>query len=301
MQFRLLGPLDVLDHGTVVDLGGPKQRALLARLLVTPNRAVAVDQLVDDLWGEDVPASAPKMVQIYISHLRKVLPACVIVTRPPGYLAEVEEHAIDSVRFDRLRRAGRAALDAGDADEAGALLREALGLWRGEALAEFDEPFARVERAHLGELRLVCLEDRFDADLARGAHGEPAAELAAEIARHPLRERLRRQAMLALYRSARHADALAVFDDYRRTLDVELGLEPSQELRTLQHQILTQDPALTGDAPGGETPEALEGWAHRARFVGEGEASLQARARAFRGYRARGDARSAARAAAWLA
>jgi DNA-binding SARP family transcriptional activator len=321
MEFRLLGPMDALDRGTAVELGGLKQRALLARLLVTPNRTVAVDRLVGDLWGEDAPGSAAKMVQIYVSHLRKVLPDGMLLTRSPGYAIEVDENAIDLVRFDRLRRAGHAALQAGDAVEAAARLREALALWRGEALAEFDEPFAHVERNHLDELHLVCLEDRIEADLAQGRHGELVGELAAEVARHPLRERLRRQSMLALYRSARHADALAVYDDFRRKLADELGLEPSVELRTLQRQVLNQDPALWPrgieagvDAlgrgaweeakaafGGGDSAEALEGWAHAARFLGEGDASLEARARAFRAYRERGDARSAARTAAWLA
>ena len=157
MEFRLLGPLDVLDRGTAVTLGGLKQRALLARLLVTPNRTVAIDRIVEDLWGDDAPGSAAKMVQIYVSHLRKLLPADLLLTRPPGYLVQVDAETIDLVRFDRLRRTGRAALEAGDAAEAAARLREALGLWRGEALAEFDEPFATVERNHLDELRLVCL------------------------------------------------------------------------------------------------------------------------------------------------
>ncbi|MGH2970237.1 MAG: AfsR/SARP family transcriptional regulator, partial [Solirubrobacteraceae bacterium] len=160
MEFRLLGPMDVLDGGTAVALGGLKQRALLARLLVTPNRAVAVDRLVDDLWGDAAPESAAKMVQIHVSQLRKLLPADVLLTRPPGYLVQVDPDAIDVVRFDRLRRTGRAALEAGEAAAAAARLRDALGLWRGEALAEFVEPFAQVERNHLDELRLVCLEDR---------------------------------------------------------------------------------------------------------------------------------------------
>ena len=243
------------------------------------------------------------------------------------------------MRFDRLRRTGRAALEAGEAAAAAARLREALALWRGEALAEFAEPFAQAERNHLDELRLACLEDRVEADLMQGRHAELVGELAAEVARFPLRERLRRQSMLALYRSGRHADALAVYQDFRRTLDDDLGLEPSLELRELQGLILNQDPSLElprrRDAGGrrrrggaqpraglealgrgawdeakaaferaladGEQAEALEGWAQAARFLGEGDASLEARARAFRAYRARGDSRSAARAAAWLA
>jgi DNA-binding SARP family transcriptional activator len=341
MEFRLLGPMQALDGDTPVALGGLKQRALLARLLVSPNRTVAVDRLVDDVWGEAGPDSAAKMVQVFVSQLRKVLPAGMLVTRPPGYLVEVDQEAIDIGRFDRLRRTGHAALEAGDAAAAAAQLREALGLWRGEALAEFVEPFAQAERNRLDELRLVCLEDRVEADLMAGRHAELVGELAAEVAEAPLRERLRRQSMLALYRSGRHADALAVYQEFRRRLDDDLGLEPSVELRELQALILNQDPSLelprhaapaatVGDVEGqrslaaglqalgrgaweeakaaferaladGDQAEALEGWAQAARFLGDGDASLDARARAFRAYRGRDDSRSAARVAAWLA
>src|SRR6185503_8703831 len=244
MEFRLLGPMEVLHGETPVVLGGLKQRALLARLLVSPNRTVAVDRLVDDLWGEAAPDSATKMVQIFVSQLRKALPDAVLVTRPPGYLVEVDQEAIDVGRFDRLRRTGHAAIEAGDAATAAQRLREALALWRGEALAEFTEPFAQLERDRLDELRLGCLEDRLEADLMAGRHAELVAELAAEVARFPLRERLRRQSMLALYRSGRHADALAVYEDFRRRLHDDLGLDPSLELRELQGLILNQDPSL---------------------------------------------------------
>src|SRR4051794_31657656 len=333
MEFRLLGPMDVLDGDRALALGGLKQRALLARLLVEPNRTVSVDRLVDDLWGEAVPGSATKMVQIYVSQLRKVLPAGVLVTRPPRYLVQVDPEAIDVARFDRLRRTGRAALEAGDAAVAATRLREALALWRGEALAEFAEPFAQAERHHLDELRLSCLEDRVEADLLQGRHTDLVGELSAEVAHSPLRERLRRQSMLALYRSGRHADALAVYQDFRRTLDEQLGLEPSAELRELERAILEQHPALAlehtdVDAAGaqrdvqaghealargawddaraaferaGEQAESLDGWAHAMRFLGDGDASLDARARAFRAYRRSGETRAAARAAAWLA
>ncbi len=341
MEFRLLGPMEVLDGDAPIVLGGLKQRALLARLLVSPNRTVAVDRIVDDIWGEAVPDSAVKMVQIFVSQLRKLLPAAVLVTRPPGYLVQVDPGAIDVGRFDQLRRMGHAALEAGEAAAAAAQLREALELWRGEALAEFTEPFAQAERHRLDELRLVCFEDRVETDLLAGRHTELVGELAAEVARFPLRERLHRQSMLALYRSGQHADALAVYQQFRRRLDDDLGLEPSLELRELQGLILTQDPSLelprdptpaasVGDLAGrrnlgaglealgrgawdeakaaferaladGEQAEALEGFAQAARFLGEGDASLDARARAFRAYRGRGDSRSAARVAAWLA
>jgi DNA-binding SARP family transcriptional activator len=342
MDFRLLGPMEVLDGDTPVGVGGLKQRALLARLLVSPNRTVAVDRLVDDVWGDAVPASAAKMVQIYVSQLRKVLPAGVLVTRPPGYLAQVDPEAIDVERFARLRRTGRAALEAGDAAGATAQLRAALALWRGEALAEFAEPFAQAERHRFEELRLVCLEDRIEADLMAGRHAELVGELAAEASRLPLRERLHHQWMLALHRSGRQPDALEVYRDFRRRLSDELGLEPSAELRHLHDLVLTQDPSLApppastprsraaDDAPrrrdlsdghaalrrgaweearaaferalaDEQEAEPLEGYAHAARFIGDGDASLDARTRAFRAYRERGDERSAARVAAWLA
>ena len=306
---------------------------------MTPNRTVAVDRLVDDLWGDDVPDTAAKMVQIHVSQLRKLLPADVLLTRPPGYLVQVDPEAIDVVRFDRLRRTGRAALEAGEPATAAAQLREALALWRGEALAEFAEPFAQAERNHLDELRLACLEDRVEADLLQGRHAELAGELAAEVARLPLRERLRGQSMLALYRSGRHADALAVYQDFRRKLrrrarpravaraaraagpdpqpgPVARAAERAPPGAATSRRRATSRAGLEALGRGawaeakaaferaladGEQAEALEGWAQAARFQGEGDASLEARTRAFRAYRERGDPRSAARAAAWLA
>jgi len=244
MEFRLLGPLDAVEGTTPVALGSRKPRALLARLLLDANRTVSVERLVDDLWGEEIPHSAVKMVQIYVSQLRKALPEGVLRTQPPGYLVEVEPGAVDLSRFTALRADGRAALEAGDAAGAAALLREALGLWRGPALAEFSEPFARVEGAHLEELRLGCVEDRVNADLAAGRHGDLVGELEALAAQHPLRERLHRQLILALYRAGRQGEALAAYERVRRTLDDELGIEPSPALKELQLGMLTQDPSL---------------------------------------------------------
>jgi DNA-binding SARP family transcriptional activator/pimeloyl-ACP methyl ester carboxylesterase len=257
MEFRVLGPLEVLDGGRPLALGGRKPRALLARLLLEPGRTVAVEQLVDDLWGEEVPDSAVKMVHIHVSALRKALPDGVLRTRPPGYALEVDPEAIDLVRFTRLRDAGRAALDAGDAAVAAARLREALALWRGLPLAEFTEPFARTEAAHLEERGRVCLEDRIDADLALGRHGDLAGELEALVGRQPLRERLRAQLMLALYRSGRQADALAAYREFRAVLD-EQGLEPSPRIRELEGRILRQDPGLDRAAPAAERRRELE-------------------------------------------
>jgi DNA-binding SARP family transcriptional activator len=241
---RLLGPLEVERDGVPVALGGPAQRALLARLLLDPNRTVAVDRLLEDLWGEDAPASAVKMVHIYVSMLRKLLPAGVLVTRSPGYVVAIEPEAVDLVRFERLGKEGRAALAGGSAAEAADRLREALALWRGPALAEFDEPFAAIESARLEELRLACVEDRIDADLSLGRHAGLVGELDALVARHPLRERPRGQLMLALYRSGRQADALAGYRRLRQLLSTELGIEPSRSLRELERRMLQQDPSL---------------------------------------------------------
>jgi DNA-binding SARP family transcriptional activator/pimeloyl-ACP methyl ester carboxylesterase len=244
MEFKLLGPLAIHDGPNPVVLAGRKQRALLARLLLDVNRTVAIDRLVDDLWGEAVPDSAQKMVQIYVSQLRKVLPAEMLQTRPPGYAAELDPAAIDIIRFDQLRLEGEAAHAAGNAALAAERLNAALALWRGDALAEFQEPFARAEAARLDELYLACLESRITADLDCGRHAELVAELDLLVSRHPRREALRVHHMLALYRSGRQSDALAAYQAFRTRLADELGLEPSARLRELERQILRQDPDL---------------------------------------------------------
>ena len=244
MEFRLLGPLEVIDGTEPLPLASGKQRALLAVLLLSANHTVARDRIVDELWGDDVPESAQKMVQIHVSQLRKTLPEPRIHTRAPGYLLEVGEDELDLARFERLVAEGRRELAQGDAAKAAELLRNALGLWRGPALAEFSEQFARHESARLEELRLAALEWRIEAELALGQHGDVIGELETLIARHPLRERLRSQHMLALYRSGRQADALASYQAYRRALDVELGMEPSSALKELERRMLRQDPGL---------------------------------------------------------
>src|SRR5215217_2343377 len=244
MEFRVLGPLEAIDGSRTVALGGGKSRALLARLLLDANRTVAVERLVDDLWGDAVPDTAVKMVQIYVSQLRKALPRGILITRSPGYVVELGPETVDVVRFMRLRGEGRAALAAGDAGAAAERLGEALGLWRGPALAEFSEPFAAVEGAHLEELRLACIEERVEADLALEHHADVIGELEALVARHPLREALHRPLLLALYRAGRQAEALAGYERIRRTLDDELGIEPSAALKALQHKILHQDRSL---------------------------------------------------------
>lgn len=230
IEYLLLGPLEVRAGTGALALGGAKQRALLALLLLNANRVLARERLIDELWGENPPETAVKAVQVYVSQLRKLLPPGALVTRPPGYVLEVEPESVDLHRFERLVAAAREAEPAG----ASRLLGEALGLWRGPPLAEFgDEAFVRGEAGRLEDRRLVALVDRIEADLALGRHAELIAELEALVAEHPQREQLRGQLMLALYRSARQADALEAYRDARAALD-ELGLEPSAALRQLE-------------------------------------------------------------------
>jgi DNA-binding SARP family transcriptional activator len=231
MDFRILGPLEVLEGERALDIGGHKQSAVLAMLLLAANRPVSRDALIDALWQEDPPETAQKALQVYVSRLRKLLGRERVETRPPGYLLHVEPGELDLARFERLRADGRP--------------EEALALWRGPPLAEFGrEPFARAEIGRLEEMRLACLEERVDRDLARGAHAALASELEGLVNEHPLRESLRAQLMICLYRSGRQADALAAFAEARRTLVDELGIEPGRRLRELHQQILEQDPGL---------------------------------------------------------
>ncbi len=244
MDFRILGPLEATDEAGPVKLTGGKQKALLALLLLHADRVVPMDRLVDDLWGDDVPESAQKMVQIFVSQLRKQLPDGLLCTRAPGYLVELDGHSLDLRRFEELYAGGREALARGRAGEAAAAYRGALELWRGPALAEFEEPFARFEEARLAEQHLTCLEECIEVELTLGRHFELVAELDALVRRHPLRERLRGQLMLALYRCGRHAEALDVFQTFRRMLDDELGINPSPRLKDLERRMLQQDASL---------------------------------------------------------
>jgi DNA-binding SARP family transcriptional activator len=241
MDFRLLGPLEVVERDRSLALGGAKQRSLLAVLLLHANELVSADRLIDELWGQSPPATAAKSIQVYVSRLRKELGDGRLETRAPGYLLRVDPSELDLARFRRLTADATAA----EAEEAAGKLREALGLWRGPALADLAyEPFAQAEIIRLEELRWAALEQRVDADLACGGHAELVGELEALVAQHPLRERLRAQLMLALYRSARQAEALDAYRTARRELSEELGLEPSEELRRLEQAILRHDPAL---------------------------------------------------------
>jgi YVTN family beta-propeller protein len=249
IEFRLLGPLEVVDDGRPVAAGSPKQRALLAVLLLHRGEAVPSDRLIDELWGERPPASAIKIVQGYVSNLRKALGDEMLLTRGRGYVLQTEPGQTDVDRFESLVAEGRRALVDGDAREAVARLREALTLWRGPPLADLaHQTFAQPEIARLDESRLSALEARIDAELALGEHAQAVGELEALVREHPLRERLTGQLMLALYRSRRQADALETYRSARRRLIDDLGLDPGPELQKLERAILAQDPAL--QAPG---------------------------------------------------
>jgi DNA-binding SARP family transcriptional activator/pimeloyl-ACP methyl ester carboxylesterase len=244
MDFHLLGPLEVLRNHAPVRIAAGKQRALLAILLLNANRTISREQLIDSLWGEDVPDSAQKMVQIQVSQLRKALPEPRLHTRRPGYMLEVREGELDLVTFERALVDARRAVAQGEPEHATRQLGPALALWRGPALAEFSEPFARHEGTRLEELRLAAVELQIEAELALGHQHDVVGELETLIARHPLRERLRSQHMLALYRSGRHAEALASYQTFRRTLSEELGIEPPASLRELERLMLKQDASL---------------------------------------------------------
>ena len=255
MEFRLLGPVDALRDGRPVALGGAKPRALLALLLLHANELVSRDRLIDALWGDRPPGTAGHSLDVQASRLRKAFePDELLVTRTGGYVLEVEPEQIDARRFERLLEEGRRANAAGDPSAALAALEAALGLWRGDALGDLAyEEFARAEADRLDELRLVATEERIDAELALGHHERLVPELEALVAKHPLRERVPAQLMLALYRSGRQAEALRVYSETRRRLVDELGIEPSPRLRDLEQAILNQDPALDLPRPPAQT------------------------------------------------
>jgi YVTN family beta-propeller protein len=285
IDYRILGSFEVRVGGRLVGLGGEKPRGLLAILLLHRNEVVSVDRLVDDLWGESPPETALRTVRAYVSRLRKALGAngtrvaeeasapgangaspaeeadCVpdanggvLLTRGRGYVLRVAPGEVDLERFEEMTERGRDALAAGNAEEAAALLREALGLWRGPPLSDFAyESFAQAAIAQLEELRLATVEDRVEADLALGHARELVGELRDLVARNPLRERVRGQLMLALYRCGRQAEALEAYREFRRRLSEELGLDPGSPIQQLELAILARDPTLDPTARVGGT------------------------------------------------
>ena len=240
LSFRILGPLEVRDEQAAIALGGPRQRALLVALLLRAGRVVPTEQLVDELYGDDPPKTATTSVQNAIVALRKALGPDVLVTRPPGYVLQVEREQLDAHHFERLLADARRA----STEERRALLVRALELWRGPALAEFAfEDWAQTETRRLEELRLVALEERIATDLELGHPADVVAELDSLVVEHPLRERLWYLLMSRSAAAGRSAEALQAYTDARAHLD-ELGIEPGEALRRLQGEI------LRGEAPG---------------------------------------------------
>jgi predicted ATPase/DNA-binding SARP family transcriptional activator len=257
MQVRILGPFQLEDGGRRISIGGARQRAVLADLLLHANEVVPSERLLVDLWGEDSPLSAANALQAAISRLRRVLPPGRLVTTAPGYALRVFPAELDVKRFEQLISEGRDALGGGAPADAAQMFGQALSLWRGPPLADFRyEPFAQAEIARLEELQLTCLEERIEANLALGSVGALIAELQRLVSEYPLRERLRGQLMLALYRSGRQAEALEAYREFRTALQEELGLEPSPLLRELEAAILRQDPLLSPQSTTAGVPLA---------------------------------------------
>jgi DNA-binding SARP family transcriptional activator len=264
MEFRILGPLDVVGPDGPIGIDGGKVRALLELLLLHANEVIPGDRLVDSLWGESPSESAEHAVEVYVSRLRRALGQDRIETHPPGYRIRVEPGELDLHRFEVLTAEARAASEANDAAEAVRLLQQAEALWRGPALSELRSlERSRPEIIRMDELRLAAATDRIDAMLATGRHAEVVPELEQLVVEHPFQERLRAQHMLALYRSGRQVDALQAYQVARRVLEEDLGLEPGPALQQLQVAILRQDPELRAagwlppqSAPAGETTAA---------------------------------------------
>jgi YVTN family beta-propeller protein len=273
LEIRLLGPVEVTISERPLAFGRRKQRALVAVLALNANRVVSTDRLLDALWGERPPPTAAVALYGLISALRKRLEpdgADLLVTKAPGYVLEIPPAQIDLGRFELLVAEGRRALAAGESETASARLAEALTLWRGTPLQDLEAlPFAQTEIARLEELRLGVVEDRIDADLARGRNGDLVPELESLVAEHPLRERLRGQLMLALYQAGRQADALAAYRNARIVLVDGLGLEPSAELQAIEGAILRHDPSLAARASQvrEETSPRLDQPVRRARLA----------------------------------
>jgi predicted ATPase/class 3 adenylate cyclase len=257
MDFRILGPLDALDGARHVALGGRKRRAVLAVLLLHPNETLESERLIDELWGESPPANALKTLQVHVSRLRKELAPEVLVTREHGYELQLDVDELDANRFEGLLEDARGELAAGNPDRALAALERSLALWRGPPLADLAyEPFAQTEIARLEDLRVAAIEHLIEAKLALGRHGEVIGQLEQLVEEHPYREALRAQLMLALYRADRQADALQAYQDARRQLVEDLGIEPGARLRELEAAVLAQDDSLAVEVPERPPQEA---------------------------------------------
>jgi DNA-binding SARP family transcriptional activator len=277
MDFRILGPLEALDGGRVVRLGGSRQRALLALFVLHANETLSTDRLIDELWGERPPTGAAKTVQVHISRLRKTLAggqrdgsAATVATREHGYELRLDPERLDAHRFERLLAEGRSELAAGRPERAAAALEVALSLWRGPPLADLAyEPFAQREIARLDELRVAAREQLIEARLALGAHAELVGQLEALIAEHPFRERLRALLMLALYRSDRQADALQAYQDARRTLSRSWASSRASGCANSSGRSWPRTPGYScarGPSHRRRTPRAACSWAARASW-----------------------------------
>ncbi len=267
MEFRILGPIEVVDDGRLIDIGPRQQRAVLAILLLNANAVVSTDRILEDLWPDD-PIGKERTLWVYISRLRTRLRARhdegagdsgndmdqVLVTHDHGYSLRVDPAALDAYRFAELAKEGRHLLDA-EPEEAGDVFRQALNMWRGDALEDFAyDDFVRVDVARLQDLRIAVTEDRIEADLRIGRHREVVDELQTLVATYPARERFVQQQMIALYRSGRQAEALRAFEQYRLALADQSGLEPSPELRRVEEQVLLHDPRLVPSTAGSPDP-----------------------------------------------
>jgi DNA-binding SARP family transcriptional activator len=251
LEFRVLGPFEVAREGEVLDLGPPRQRAVLALLLRHAGALVPTDRLIDEIWGEDPPQRARNNVAVYVANLRKLVelgaPGTpqILVSKRGGYTLQLADRNLDAAHFEDLVADGRALIADGQVEEGVASLRTALSLWRGDALADLaNEEFAVRWAAQLDEARLAATEDRIDAELQLGHHAALVGELEALVRAHPLRERMWGQLMLALYRSGRQGDALRAYARLRAILRDEIGLDPSAELRALETSIIQQSPTL---------------------------------------------------------
>jgi DNA-binding SARP family transcriptional activator len=256
IEFRILGPLEVLKEGVLLEVSAPREQALLAMLILEANKVVPISRLIDSMWDGFPPQTARNQVQICVSRLRRgfgsVDDCSLIRTRTPGYQIHVTAQMVDAIRFEELAADGRRAADNGALHDAVTELRAALGLWRGSAAAGISSRVVQIAASGLNEKRLATLETCIGLELRIGNHGEIVGELAPLIAEYPFREQLRAYQMLALYRAGRRAEALAAYREARQAFMDELGLDLGPELRRLEQAIFRNDPSLnlSGNVPG---------------------------------------------------